>query len=60
MHTTLTVILYVFAAWFLVGTIGSITNIGKPRQPITPAGAARTVVVGLLVVGLLIWAAVTV
>jgi len=47
--------LWFFTLLFLVGGLGSILLIGKPREPHTPANAALIVVFDGLLVALLWW-----
>jgi hypothetical protein len=39
------VVLFVLAAWMLLGGVGSILHIGKKREPSTPGQAVFTVIV---------------
>lgn len=46
--TFLAIILFLFAAWMLLGVFGGILSVGKPRKPVTPGIAAFSSFVGVL------------
>lgn len=48
-------ILWVVVAFLVVGTVTSITQIGKPREPLTPGVVATTVVLQGLIISAIIF-----
>lgn len=42
----LAILLFIFAAWVLLGIIGTITTVGKPRPVLTGGVAATSILVG--------------
>lgn len=60
MHAFLATLLFILTAWMLLGLLLNIGNVGKPRKPLTPADAARTMTIGLIIVGATLWAALTI
>lgn len=52
------ILLFILAGWVLLGVAVTITNIGKPREPMLAGGAAVVVFISIATVALLIVAAV--
>lgn len=51
----MTWILWVVVALLAFGTVVSITQVGKPREPVTPGVAATTVVIQGLIISAIIF-----
>jgi len=60
MPVVLATLLFILTGYMLLGLLLTIANVGKPRKPLTPADAARTMTVGLVIVGSTLLAALTI
>lgn len=54
----MTWILWVVVAWLVISTVALVTQVGKPREPLTPEIAASSVVIHGLIISAIIFAGI--